>query len=484
MQLFTGANAMLRQTTYGNYPAPRDILSCVFEGLQVDIDTGLRIESRYFAGLVVSPEAKNMIRSLFFGMNEANKLSGRPQDVPTGKFSRIGILGAGMMGAAIAHATALSGMSVVLVDATLAAAEHGKEYSQRLLLGQVEKGRIGKAQMDATLARIHPTADYAELAACELVVEAVFEDRALKAEVTRRAEQAIAANAVFASNTSTLPITGLASASGRPGNFIGLHFFSPADKMPLVEIILGEQTAPETLARSMDFVRAIGKTPIVVHDSRGFYTSRVFGTYLSEGMTLLAEGVSPALIDNAGRIAGMPVGPLALADEVSLELIAKVARQSRADLGSAYVEAASTPVLRLMVERLDRLGKKTGRRFYDYPAAARKHLWPGLAEHFPVRPEQPDVAEIVERLILIQSLEAARCLAEGVLLRPMDGDVGAILGWGYPPFRGGPLAWIQTMGIDEFVAACERLVDRHGPRFAPPQSLRDMANKGEKFYPI
>jgi len=252
----------------------------------------------------------------------------------------------------------------------------------------------------------------------------------------------------------------------------------------LVEIILGKESSKETLARSMDYVQAIGKTPIVVHDSRGFYTSRVFGTYLSEGMALLAEGVSPALIDNAGRIAGMPVGPLALADEVSLELIHKVAKQTRADLGAAYVEPASAPVVQLMVEKLGRLGKKTGGGFYAYPGDARKHLWPGLGEHFPMRAEQPGVEEIVLRLILIQSVEAARCLAEKVLLRPIDADVGAILGWGYPPFRGGPIGWIQTLGIAKFVAECERLAGMHGPRFSPPQILRDMAKKGETFYPV
>jgi 3-hydroxyacyl-CoA dehydrogenase / enoyl-CoA hydratase / 3-hydroxybutyryl-CoA epimerase len=417
-------------------------------------------------------------------MNEANKLAHRPPDVPSAKFSRIGILGAGMMGAGIAHATALSGMAVVLVDRTLAAAEKGKEYSQKLLQRQVEKGRMSRDQMDATLARIHPTADYAELRDCQLVIEAVFEDRALKAEVTRSAEAVIAANALFASNTSTLPITGLAAASSRPENFIGLHFFSPADKMPLVEIILGKESSRQTLARSMDFVRAIGKTPIVVHDSRGFYTSRVFGAYLSEGMALLAEGVSPALIDNAGRIAGMPVGPLALADEVSLELIHKVAMQTRADLGDAYVEPASAPVIALMVERLGRLGKKSGGGFYAYPRDAKKHLWSGLAEHFPVSLEQPSVEEVVERLIMVQSLEAVRCLSEGVLLRPIDADVGAILGWGYPPFRGGPIGWIQTMGITQFIAACDKLAARHGPRFSPPQHLIDMAARGERFYSV
>ena len=482
LQLFTGANAMLREKTYGNYPAPRHILSCIFEGLQTDIDTGLKIEARYFTSLVMSAEAKNMIRSLFFGMNEANKLAGRPQDVAIQKYTKIGMLGAGMMGAGIAYATATAGIDVVLIDATQEGADKGKAYAYKLLVKQVEKGRMQQAAADAVLARILTTTDYLQLKGCELVIEAVFEDRAIKAEVTRKTEAVIAAEAIFASNTSTLPITGLAEASSRPANFIGLHFFSPAERMPLVEIIIGRQTSPETLARAMDFVKAIAKTPIVVNDSRGFYASRVFGTYIGEGMALLGEGVAPALIDKAGLIAGMPVGPLALTDEVSLELVYKVSKQTQADLGPAYVEPPSAAVVKLMIEQHGRLGRKVGKGFYDYPAEGGKRLWPGLAEHFPPRAEQPAVAEIIERLILIQSVETARCLAEKVLNRPQDADVGAILGWGYPPFRGGPIGWINTLGIVPFVAACERLAAQCGPRFSPPTYLKELAAKGEGFY--
>jgi len=482
LQLFTGANPMLREKTYGNYPAPRHILSCIFEGLQTDIDTGLKIEARYFTNLVMSAEAKNMIRSLFFGMNEANKLAGRPRDVPAQAYKKIGMLGAGMMGAGIAYATAVAGIEVVLIDASQEGADKGKAYAQKLLARQVDKGRLQQAAADAVLARIFATTDYAQLKDCQLVIEAVFEDRTLKAEVTRKTEAVIAADAIFASNTSTLPITGLAEASNRPANFIGLHFFSPAERMPLVEIIVGGQTSPATLARAMDYVKAIAKTPIVVNDSRGFYTSRVFGTYISEGMALLAEGVAPALIDKAGLIAGMPVGPLALTDEVSLELVYKVARQTRADLGAAYVEPPSAPLVKRMVEQLGRLGRKVGKGFYDYPVEGGKRLWPGLAEHFPPRAEQPGVEEIVERLILIQSVETARCLAEKVLNRPLDADVGAILGWGYPPFRGGPIGWIHTLGVAQFVAACQRLTAQCGPRFTPPPFLMEMAAKGESFY--
>ncbi len=484
MQIFMAGNAMLREKTQGNYPAPKHILSCVFEGLQTDIDTGLKSETRYFVNLVLSHEAKNMIRSLFFFMQEANKLAGRPQDVPTQKYTKIGMLGAGMMGAGIAHAAATAGLNVVLLDTTREAAERGKAYSAKLLQKRIAKSQLSQDGAEAVLARIHPTADYADLTGCELVVEAVFEDRVLKAEVTQKTEAVISADAIFASNTSTLPITGLAEASSRPANFIGLHFFSPAERMPLVEIILGKQTSAATLARAMDFVKAIGKTPIVVHDARGFYTSRVFGTYLSEGMALLQEGVAPALIENAGRIAGMPVGPLALADEVSLELVHKISRQTQADLGAKYTPRAADQVAALMVEKLGRLGKKNGQGFYAYPENAKKHLWAGLAEHFPVRGEQPSLEQVIERLMLIQSIETVRCLEEGVLRSPQDADVGAILGWGYPPFRGGPIGQIHTMGVANFVAACDRLAKQCGDRFRPTDDLIKKSKEGSQFFSI
>lgn len=484
MQTFMAGNALLREKTQGNYPAPKHILSCVFEGMQTDIDTGLAIETRYFVNLVRSPEAKNMIRSLFFFMQEANKLARRPQDVPMQKFTKIGMLGAGMMGAGIAHAAATAGLEVALLDSTQDGAGKGKAYSEKLLEKRVARGQMKPEAAQALLARIKPTTDYQDFAGCELVIEAVFEDRALKAGVTKQAEAVIGADALFASNTSTLPITGLAEASARPANFIGLHFFSPAEKMPLVEIILGKQTSPATLARAMDFVRAIGKTPIVVNDARGFYTSRVFGTYLSEGMALLQEGVAPALIDNAGRLAGMPVGSLALADEVSIELVHKIAKQTKADLGSKYIERAADEVAALMVDKLGRLGKKSGHGFYEYPADAKKHLWAGLAEHFPTRAEQPSLDQVIERLILIQSIETVRCLEEGVLTSPQDADVGAILGWGYPPFRGGPIGQIHTMGIGHFIAACDRLAEQCGERFRPTESLRKKSAEGSQFFPI
>ncbi|MCK9380588.1 MAG: 3-hydroxyacyl-CoA dehydrogenase NAD-binding domain-containing protein [Sulfuritalea sp.] len=487
MQMLMAANAMLREKTYDNYPAPRHILSCVYEGLSTNLDTGLAIEARYFTNLVMSPVSKNMIRSLFFGMQEANKLASRPSGVPQQTYTKIGMLGAGMMGAGIAMSTATAGIDIVLLDTTQEAADKGKDYARKQWGKQVQRGRMTAEAMEGLLARIHPTASYADLKGCELVVEAVFEKREIKAEVTKKAEAVIGADAIFASNTSTLPITGLAEASVRPANFIGLHFFSPAEKMPLVEIIVGKATSDATLARSMDYVRAIGKTPIVVNDSRGFYTSRVFGTYVSEGMALLEEGVPPALIDKAGLIAGMPVGPLALADEVSIELVYKVAQQTRADLGAAYVERAADRVATKMVADLGRLGRKSGAGFYDYPADGPKHLWPGLAEHFPPRVGADGTAmisleQIVERLILVQSVETVRCLEEKVLRAPIDADVGAILGWAYPPFRGGPIGWLHTLGLPQAVAAMDRLATQCGPRFAAPKLLRDMAAKGEHFY--
>jgi 3-hydroxyacyl-CoA dehydrogenase/enoyl-CoA hydratase/3-hydroxybutyryl-CoA epimerase len=488
MQMLMAANAMLREKTFDNYPAPKHILSCIYEGLATDFDTGLAIEARYFTNLVISPVAKNMIRSLFFGMQDANKLASRPAGVPQQKYSKVGMLGAGMMGAGIAMSTAAAGIEVMLLDTTQEVADKGKAHAAKQWGKQVAKGRLTQEAMDALLARIHPTADYADLTGCELVIEAVFEQREIKVAVTQQAEAVIPADAIFASNTSTLPITGLAAASSRPASFIGLHFFSPAEKMPLVEIIVGKATSDATLARSMDYVRAIGKTPIVVNDSRGFYTSRVFGTYVSEGMALLEEGVPPALIDKAGLIAGMPVGPLALADEISIELVYKIGQQTRADLGSAYVERAADRVAAKMVVELGRLGRKSGAGFYDYPADGTKHLWPGLAEQFPAKVGADGTAmisleEIIERLILVQSVETARCLEEKVLRAPIDADVGAILGWGYPAFRGGPVGWLHTLGLPAAVAALDRLAAQHGPRFAAPQLLRDMATRGDRFYP-
>jgi 3-hydroxyacyl-CoA dehydrogenase/enoyl-CoA hydratase/3-hydroxybutyryl-CoA epimerase len=480
-QLFTAANAMLRQKTHGNYPAAASILSCVYEGLITDLDTGLKTEARYFVQAVLSPEARAMIRTLFFSMNAANKLAARPADVPVRRYAKIGVLGAGMMGAGIAYVTAKAGLPVVLLDTTQDAAERGKDYSRKLVEKQVQRGALRPEQGEALLARIQPTTSYADLDGAGLVVEAVFEHRDIKADVTRQAEAVLSPDAVFASNTSTLPITGLAEASSRPGNFIGLHFFSPVDKMPLVEVIVARQTTQTTLAQALDYVRAIGMTPIVVNDSRGFYTSRVFSTYVLEGLAMLSEGVTPALIENAGLQAGMPVGPLALIDEVSSELIHKVNQQARADLGIAYIERPGEAVAERMVA-LGRIGRKAGQGFYDYPEGGKKTLWPGLASEYPKAAVQPDVQTLIDRMIAVQAVETARCLDEGVLNDARDADVGALLGWGFPAFRGGPVSHIHRVGVQAFVQACMQLADAHGRRFTPPALLRDMAAQGKAFY--
>ena len=480
-QAFAAGNAMLHQRTYGNYPAQQNIMSCVYEGCQVDIDTGLAIEIRYLIATATTPEARNMIR-LFFAITEAGKGASRPKDVAAAKFGKVGILGAGMMGAGIAYVTAMAGLEVVLLDMRQDNADKGKAHAEELLQKRVSRRRMDKDAAAAILERIHPTADFADLAGCDLVIEAVFEDRAVKADVTKKTLAVTGDDIIFASNTSTLPITGLAKASTRPDNFIGLHFFSPVDRMPLVEIIKGEGTSPETLARAMDYVMAIRKTPIVVNDSRGFYTSRVFATYVREGLAMLAEGVNPALIENAGRMAGMPVGPLAMADEVSIDLMYKVDTQTRKDMGDDYVEMPGDDLVRRMVEDLGRIGKKAGKGFYDYPEKGGKRLWPGLAEECPAAAEQPDVEDVKKRLMYIQSVETARCMEEGVITEKRDADVGSIMGWGFPPFRGGVLSLVDTIGIQDFVAECDRLAQAHGPRFSPPQMLLDMADRGEGFY--
>ncbi len=481
-QVLMAANAMTHAKTWGNYPAPQAILSCLYEGVSVDIDTGLAVEARYFVRMVLSPEAKNMIRTLFFSMGEASKLASRPPGVPRRQFTRVGVLGAGMMGAGIAYVAARAGLDVVLLDRDRQSAEQGKAYAQRQVERQAARGALAPELGQALTARIAAGADYSELAGCDIVIEAVFEERALKAEVTRKAEAVMAADALFASNTSTLPISGLAEASSRPEQFIGLHFFSPVERMPLVEVIVGKQTSRATVAHALDLVRALGMTPVVVNDARGFYTSRVFSTYVLEGLALLAEGVAPALVENAGLQAGMPVGPLALTDEVSAELLVKIDRQARADLGAAYQPRPGHEVAARLVE-LGRIGKKAGQGFYDYPDGAPKRLWPGLAQLYPRAAVQPDVAHLVQRLIGVQALEAVRCLEEGVVTCARDADVGAVLGWGFPAFRGGPLGDIDTVGAGAYVARCEQLAARHGPRFAAPALLQTMAANGQAFYP-
>ena len=481
-QLWAIAPSVASSKSYGNYPAVQHIMSSIFEGGLVDFEAAQVVESRYFAACVTSQASKNMIGTLWYQLNAIRKGASRPRGVPPSKVGRLGILGAGMMGGGIAHVSAKAGIEVVLLDTTQEAADKGKAYSQGLLDKAVKKGRSTPEQRAALLARIVPTTKYEDLAGCDLVIEAVFEDRAIKAEVTRKAEAVLGADKVFASNTSTLPITGLAQASARPRNFIGLHFFSPVDKMPLVEIIVGQATSDETLAKGFDYVLQIGKTPIVVNDSRGFYTSRVFGTYVMEGIAMLKEGVHPRSIEVAGLQAGMPMPPLALQDEVSLSLALHVAEQTGRDLadeGKAVTEHPGMSVIRHLCG-IGRVGRKAGRGFYDYGDDG-KVLWPGLTELYPVAAQQPAQRELIDRLLFAQANETARCYEEGVLRSVADANIGSIFGWGFAPFHGGTLQFIDAMGAAAFVARSRELAAIHGPRFEPAAVVVGMAESGGRF---
>lgn len=484
-QVFIMGNAMLRKQTYGNYPAQVNILKCVYEGLQVPIDAALRIETRYFLKTMSTPQAKAMIRSLFLSMQELGKGASRPQGVEPFDVKKVAVIGAGMMGAGIAYVQAMAGIETILIDTTQEAAEKGQAYAKGLLDKAVGRRKMTQEKADQVLALITPTTDYALVKGSDLVVEAVFESREIKAEVTAKAEAQLAETAVFGSNTSTLPITGLAKASARPANFIGIHFFSPVDKMGLVEIIMGKETSQETLAKSIDYVLKIKKTPIVVNDSRGFYTSRCFGTFVTEGLEMLTDGIAPAIIDNVGRATGMPRGPLEMNDDVALDLAHKVREATKKDMGDQYVAGPVDALISKMVVDLGRYGRKNGKGFYDYPSDGAKRLWPGLSELAPVKTADADKAlidEIRTRLLYRQAVEAARCFEENVVTDPRDADVGAILGWGFAPWTGGPISLIDSVGVKNFVETCDQLTEKYGSRFAPPKLLREMAASGETFY--
>ena len=494
VQTFIGGNAMIAAKTNGVYPAPKAIMSCVYEGLQLPIDAALRVETRYFISLLRNPVAKSMIRTLFFGLQEANKLARRPKGVPKQEYKKVGVLGAGLMGSGIATVASQAGLDIVLIDRDQAAADKGKAHIAGELDKLVKRGRMDQARRDALLAKVTATPDFGALKDCQLVIEAVFENRDVKAEATKKAEAALPADAVFASNTSTLPITGLAEASARPAHFIGLHFFSPVEKMPLVEIIVGKKTSPETLAKAMDFVQKIRKTPIVVNDSRGFFTSRVCGAFISEGHRMLKEGIPAPMIENCARFAGMPVGPLALNDEVAIDLSWKIMDQARRDAAAAgqkFEEGGSEEILELMVKKLERFGRKNGKGFYEYPADGKKRLWPELAKYFPPDPKllygegeekRAKEDEIKKRLLYVQAVDTARCLEANVLTNPQDGDVGSIMGLGFAPQTGGAVSLIDQVGIKTFVAECDDLAKKYGAQFEVPKLLRDMAAKGQGFY--
>ena len=481
-QMFALAPSVASAKSCGNYPAVGHIMSSVFEGGLLDFDAASMVESRYFAACAMSAVSKNMINALWFQLNAIKKGASRPAGVAASKVGKLGILGAGMMGAGIAYVSAQAGIDVLLLDTSQESAERGKAYSQSLLDKAVKKGRSTPEKRDALLARITPTTDYAVLSGCDLVIEAVFEDRAIKADVTRLAEAQIGADAVFASNTSTLPISGLAQASARPHNFIGLHFFSPVDKMPLVEIIVGAQTSDSTLARGFDFALQIGKTPIVVNDSRGFYTSRVFGTYVLEGIAMLREGVHPLSIEAAGLQAGMPMPPLALQDEVSLSLGLHVADQTREDMAAAGKRCTEHPGMAVVRQlcAAGRVGKKAGKGFYDW-TEDRKQLWPDLVQHFPPAAQQPPQQELIDRLLFAQANEAARCFEEKVVRSVADANIGSIFGWGFAPFHGGALQFINAMGAAAFVKRSLELAARFGARFEPAAVVVQQAQSGECF---
>ncbi|MGV9009344.1 3-hydroxyacyl-CoA dehydrogenase NAD-binding domain-containing protein [Brevundimonas sp.] len=484
VQNFIVGNAMIRKQTYGNYPAATNLMSAVYEGMQVPMDAALRIETRYFIKTLMTPQAQGMIRSLFLSKQELDKGAVRPAGVPKSDPRKVTVLGAGMMGAGIAYVQALAGIETILIDQTQDAADKGKAHVEELLKKRLSRGQITQDKFDALLASVTATTDYDHIKGSDLVIEAVFENREIKAEVTKRAEAQLAPGAIFGSNTSTLPITGLAEASVRPEDFIGIHFFSPVDKMMLVEIILGEKTGEAAIAKSLDYILKIKKTPIVVNDGRGFYTSRCFATYVAEGLAMLQEGYAPALIDNIGRMTGMPRGPLEMHDDVALDLSVKVAKQTAIDLGDKYVPLQGAEIVRTMVEDMGRYGRKNGKGFYDYDTKP-KTLWKGLSDLAPVtiNDSTPELVEDQKRRLLYrQAVEVAKCWEEGVIDDPREADVGAILAWGFAPWTGGPITYIDQIGLKAFVEQADKYAAQYGDRFTPPQLLRDMAAKGETFY--
>ncbi|MDJ0640264.1 MAG: 3-hydroxyacyl-CoA dehydrogenase NAD-binding domain-containing protein [Paracoccaceae bacterium] len=478
---FVGASAMINGKTKGVYPAAKALLSAAYEGALVPFDTALKIEARYFTQILNNPTSAAMIRSLFLNKEALEKGANRP-DVEDQKVTKVGVLGAGMMGAGITYVSANAGIEVVLIDQAQEAADKGKSYSEGILDKGISRKKVTPEKKEEVLGRINATTDLQALKGCDLIVEAVFEDPGVKAEMTKKVEAIVGEDCIFATNTSTLPITDLAKASVRPEQFIGIHFFSPVDKMLLVEIIKGAETGDRAVAKSLDYVRQIRKTPIVVNDARFFYANRCIIPYINEGIRMVGEGVNPALIENAAQLLGFPVGPLQLVDETSVELGVKIAKATKAAMGDAYPDDAVDEVIFWMADQ-GRMGRKANAGFYDYDdKGKRTALWPGLADQYPHADDQPDLQEVQNRLMMAQVLEAVRALEEEVLEDIREGDVGAILGWGFAPWSGGPFSWIDMIGAERAVEICESLAD-HGPRFAVPAFLSDMAKNGDTFYP-
>ena len=486
MMMFPAGNAIYRRETFDNYPAARAVMQCVYEGLQLPMDAALRVESRYFANILQTKEAAAMIRSLFLSMQELNKGARRPPSVPPTKVKKLAIIGAGFMGASVGYVSAKGGIDVVLIDRDQASADKGRAHCQSVIDGLIAKGRAKDADRDALMAKITATADFNVIKECDLVIEAVFEDRAVKAEIYKKVQPLLKEGAIMASNTSTLPINSLAEEFADQSKFIGIHFFSPVEKMMLVETIVGKNTGDLALATALDYIRVIGKTPIVVNDSRGFFANRCVLRFTAEGLEMLLEGVPPAMIETTAKMAGMPVGPLSLSDEIALDLVLKIMKATEADLGSQAVDQAQKKLIVEMVEKQERFGRKNGKGFYDYPPKGKgsKALWKGLAPLLPppVEPETIDIEELKQRFLVVQAVEAARTVEDNVIVDPREADVGSILGFGFAPFTGGTLSYIDFMGTKNFVALCHKLEAKYGSRFTPPKLLEDMAAKGESFY--
>ena len=478
---YVGASAMVNGKTQGVYPAAKAMLSAVYEGAMVPFDTALKIEARWFTNVLMNPSSGAMIRSLFINKEALEKGANRPK-VEDQKVKKLGVIGAGMMGAGITLVSAQAGMEVVLIDATQEAADRGKAYTEKYMDAGIAKRKATPEKKEQVLSLITATTDYAALAGCDLIIEAVFEDPTVKADVTAKVEAAVGEDCIFASNTSTLPISMLAKASKRPEQFIGIHFFSPVEKMMLVEIIKGKATGERAVAKALDYVRQIRKTPIVVNDARFFYANRCIIPYINEGIRMVAEGVEPALIENAAKLVGMPLGPLQLVDETSIDLGVKIAKATKAAMGDAYPDGAVDEVLFWMADE-GRLGRKTAAGFYAYDEKGKRQgLWTGLAAKYPVADEQPDLHTVQHRLLFAQVLEAVRALEEGVLEDIREGDVGAILGWGFAPWSGGPFSWLDIIGTPYAAEVCDQLTEAYGDRFACPALLREMADKGQEFY--
>lgn len=483
VQFFMVANSMGMQTTKGNFPAVQAIMSCLYEGTALPIDTALAVEVKYFVTLLNDPVSKNMIRTLFINKNAAEKGAGRPKGIPKVEIKTVGVLGAGLMGSGIAHVTAKGGMNVIVLDRSAEDAQKAVAYSQKIIDKKVGRGRMSKEDGEAFMALITPTTDYNDLKDVDLIIEAVFERPDVKADVIQKTEAVIGKDIVFASNTSTLPIGGLAKHSKRPEQFIGMHFFSPVERMPLLEIIPHDGTGDLALAAAFDYNKRIRKTPIVVKDVRGFFTNRVFPPYVNEASLMVTEGVSMALIENCALKFGLPIGPLAVTDDTTLKLGYDIMQSTQKEMGDKYVPSGTEAFMEKMVVELGRSGRRFGKGFYNYDEKGnRLNLWEGMTEIYPLAENQPSEDEVLQRLIYAQLTPTALCYAESVVPDPQSADLGAIFGWGFSPWTGGPLSYIDTIGLETYVATSDMLAQKHGARFTPPQMFRDMAKTGKTLY--